>query len=537
MNIEEGFAVSTIGIGRRFSFLSRFFAAEDLTRKAYLNAINAVVNNVARVFVTFVITPLLVAGLGDYYFGAWQILNRLVSYISPASGNPLEALKWTLAHEQASTDFDQKRRYVGSAAMAGALFLPLTGVAGGVVAWFVPYWLRASTEAFWLLRASAALMVLNLVFTMAAGLPQAILCGENLGYKRMGLRSLLTVVGGGLAWLALRLGTGIVGIALAGLVSTTLSGLLLFLVARLYIPWFGIARPSPRTARRFLGLSWWFLAWDLVSIVMISSDVVALGLLNSLESVTAYSLTKYAPDTLSTIIGVIVTGVTPGLGGIVGSGDLKRATRVRSEVMTLAWLALAVLGSSILLWNRSFLGLWVGSSRFAGSISALLIVAVATQLVLIRTDAEIIDLTLRIDRKVLIGALSAGLALGGAVLLVGVFRLGIVGLCLGLIIGRSILSLGYPMLIGRFLGISLQRQLAGVIRPAAVTVLLFMSCARLDCILAGHLPSGTKGWAALVASAGVTFVVFLLVAFRAGLSVSQRRSVLKRVRTVIGKGF
>ena len=34
-------------------------------------------------------TPLMVAGLGNYLFGMWQVLNRLVGYITPASSeNP-----------------------------------------------------------------------------------------------------------------------------------------------------------------------------------------------------------------------------------------------------------------------------------------------------------------------------------------------------------------------------------------------------------------------------------------------------------------
>ena len=93
--------------------LSKWLSDESLIKKAYLNTLAAALDYGARLGVSFVITPLLVAGLGDYLYGAWRVLERLIGYISPASGRSTQALKWTLANQQASTDYEEKRRYVG----------------------------------------------------------------------------------------------------------------------------------------------------------------------------------------------------------------------------------------------------------------------------------------------------------------------------------------------------------------------------------------------------------------------------------------
>ena len=61
--------------------------------------------------------------------------------------------------------------------------------------------------------------------------------------------------------------------------------------------------------------------------VMMASDVVLLGVLDSVELVTTYSLTKYAPETLIMFVGIMVFGITPGLGGIIGSGNLQKAVQ------------------------------------------------------------------------------------------------------------------------------------------------------------------------------------------------------------------
>ncbi len=84
--------------------LSRWLAEEDLTQRASLNALAAGLDYGARLIVGFLVTPLLVAGLGDYLYGAWQVLRRLMGYVSVGSGRNTQSLKWTLAKDQASSD-------------------------------------------------------------------------------------------------------------------------------------------------------------------------------------------------------------------------------------------------------------------------------------------------------------------------------------------------------------------------------------------------------------------------------------------------
>ena len=386
--------------------ISGLLSDQGLTKKAYLNALTVVLDYGASLIVGFLITPLMVAGLGNYLFGMWQVLNRLIGYITPASGRPGFALKATLANQQASTDYDQKRRYVGSTLVIWVLFLPLLIGIGGIVSWFVPDWIHAPLAYTWVVRAVSGLLVLNMIVDTLSSIPQVTLQGENLGYKRMGMSVVLVLVGGSFTWLALYLNTGIIGIAAAVVASTLSTGLFYLWVVRTHTPWFGIARPRQTDTRQMLGLSWWFMGWNLVTSLLLASDVVVLGLLNSVESVTNYTLTKYVPETMIGVIVIIIFGILPGLGGIIGTGDYERAVRLRDEINAFIWLVATTLGASILIWNRVFIGLWVGAEHYAGSIPNLLVVVAAMQLALIRSDGNIIDLTLRLGQKVMLGFLS-----------------------------------------------------------------------------------------------------------------------------------
>ena len=517
-------------VSRSLKFISGLLSDQGLTRKAYLNAFTAILDYAARLIVGLVVIPLMVAGLGNYLFGMWQILNRLIGYTTPASGRPGFALKAMLANRQASTDYSQKRRYVGSALVIWLLFLPVLVGVGAIVAWFVPFWVHAPAAFIWIIRAASGLLVANLVIDALSSLPQVTLQGENLGYKRMGMSVVLVLVGGGLTWLALYLRTGIIGVASAVFASTLATGLFYLWVVRNYAPWFGVGKPRPEDTRQMLGLSWWFMGWNLVTSLLLVSDVVVLGLLNSVESVTNYALTKYVPESLIGVIVIVVFGIMPGLGGIIGTGDRRRAIRLRAEINAFIWLAATSLGASILLWNRIFMKLWVGAEHYAGDMPNLLIVLAAMQLVLIRSDGNVIDLTLRMSQKVLLGLLSVTVSIVAASILVGYFKQGIVGLCLGIISGRMIISVGYPILIGQFLGGSLSSQIRGTLRPSVVTILLFAGAAALAEPLSSSRWGGTKDWIPFIAWAGVTGTLALLMAFFGGLSANQRRDMLHRVR-------
>jgi O-antigen/teichoic acid export membrane protein len=525
--------MATLKSVKNFKSISKLFSVENLTQKASLNALAATLDYGARLAIGFVVTPFLVAGLGDMYYGIWKTLGNLTGYLSAASGRPSQALKWTIANLQSSTDYEEKRRQVASALIVWVLFLPLLAVLGGVLVWFVPFWIKdLPADDYAIVRLAAGLLVTDMIVTTLTVMPQSILEGENLGYKRMGLSATLVFVGGGLAMLALYLGTGLVGVAVAELVTTVLTGVLFFSVMRSYIPWFGLAKPPRQTVRQFFGLSWWFLLWRLVTQLMTASDLIILGMFASAEAVTTYSLTKYAPETLINFVAIVLLGSTPGLGGIIGGGDLQKAASVRDEIMLLTWLVTTIVGSTILLWNRAFVGLWVGPAHFAGPLPNFWILVLTIQFVLIRNDANIIDLTLDLSRKTLLGIVSTGLSVGIAVLLVGYYGAGILGLIWGLMAGRAILSVGYPVIIGRFLKISFYSQLKGAIRPIVVTILLFILATSLDIFLNSTAPFAVN-WLSLFSLVVVTAGGMALLSFFLGLSREQQARILRRVRMVV----
>jgi O-antigen/teichoic acid export membrane protein len=507
--------------------VSKWLSDESLSKKASLNALAAVLDYGARLAVAFIINPLLVAGLGDYFYGVWQISARLAGYLSIAGGRPTQALKWTVAHQQTSTDFEKKRQNVGSAVAVWFLFVPLMALLGAGLVWVAPTLLKTPPAYVGVVRVAIGLLVLNLLIMDLADVPQSVVRGENLGYKRLGLSTVLLLLGGGLTAFALYAGMGLTGVAAVELAMTVLTGVFFLQVARMYVPWFGIIRPALRTVRQFLSLSWWFILWRVVQQALIASDIVLLGLLNSVEIVAVYSLTKFVPDALANFLVTIVGGIAPGLGSVIGKGDLQRAARVRGLIITLTWLLATVAGATTLLWSETFITLWVGQKYYAGSTQTLLIMLVVIQLALIRNDANLINLTLDLPSKVLIGIISVTLSLALAGILISFYNLGIIGLCLGFIVGRSILSLGYPLYLSRFFQTPFPSQLKSAVRPALVTLILYGLMLSINGVFR------VDTWIGLLFGAAMTAAVVSVAAAYGGLSRKQRDDLWQRVRLSI----
>lgn len=497
-----------------------------LTRRASLNALAALIEYGTRLIVGFVVNPILVTGLGSFAFGVWQVLNRLVGYMSAAGGRPSQTLKWSIANRQASTDLDEKRRQVGSSLIVAAIFFPILLPIGLLIAWFVPGWLDASPDMVWPIRAATVLLVLDLTLFNFLAVPRAVLEGENLGYKRMGLSALLVVAWGGLTVLAVRSGMGLPGVALATVLTTILTAATYLFIVRNHVPWFGLRRPSRPEIVGFLGLSGWFLGWRLVMQVLRSSDMVVLGIADSAELVSVYALTRYVPEALVTFVAMIVMGVAPGLGGLIGSGQFAKSVAVRAEMMSFTWLLTTVSGAGILLFNRAFVHLWVGDEFYAGELANLLVVLLVMQFVFIRNDANIIDLTLDLKNKVLFGGLAGAAAVGLAALFV-MLGGGIVGLCLGFLIGRGFLSFYYPAMVGKTLDIPLSQQLRRSVRPLVATGLIFgLALAAEDTIV-------VDTWLPLILGSIATVLVVGPTAFFAGLNRGERMRLSNRLKRVV----
>jgi O-antigen/teichoic acid export membrane protein len=495
-----------------------------LTGRASLNAVQSLLDYAARLGVGLVVTPLLVSRLGRDLFGVWEMLNRLIGYMSAADGRPTEALRLVIATKQAAVDPLEHRRAVGSALVVWLLFSPLLAGLGSVLVWLSPVVTKVPPALYTTVRLASAALLVSLLLGGLASVPESVLRGMNLGYKRMGFQAGLNVIGGVLTAAAIYAGLGLVGVAGAQVALMGITGVCFWILVKHYVASFGVARPSAQDVRGLLGMSAWIAIGEVVAKVALASDVIILGMVVSPVLVTTYVLTGYA-GRIALGLHVFTTGAAmPGLGGVIGRGEYEWAARLRHEIMNLTWLFVTAVGATILLWNRSFLALWVGPENYAGVWPNLLIVLATAQTALVRTDAYVLDATLQPRLRVGVAAV-AGLAIVGASIALTP-SLGIVGVCLGVLAGRLVQTVAYPLLVDRCLRRPARLPLRSIARPLTVMLLLFGATAAVgDRVLAHHW----LGWAVGVIA---SLALMMVVTFVAGLPADTRATVLNRLRTM-----
>ena len=496
-------------------------SAEKLTQKAIFNAFAYGADHAVRVLVTIILTPILVTYLGDFSYGVWQMLSRVTGYISSASARPSQALKWIVSREQHSADYESKRNNVSSAVIVWVIFLPVVLIIGGILAWFAPFYFKAPTEQFFIIRLSSLILLLNLILANLVEIPREVLQGENLAYKRIRASTLLLIVNGVLIYFGLR--WGLVGISIATLIGSILTGIMFLVIVKQSVRWFGYGRPAMSAIRDFFKLSSWFMLSSLVFALVMDSDVLVLGLVNSTASVTPYTLTKYAAQMIIIFINITLSGAVPGISGIIGSGNKQRGVALYGEITLLSWLLCTTAGATVVLWNADFVSLWTNPQNYSGDLSSLLLVVSFMQLVFIRNDLQIIQVTLDLKAQILFGILSLSVSFITSWVAIAQYDLGITGLCVGYVIGQLVLNIAYPFIIANYFGHSIWAWGKMIIRPIVVTILLLVGMLYLENYVAA--PS----WLHLIFFGGVTFALLLPLLYLLGLPSTQKQLINRRI--------
>ena len=492
----------------------------SLTRRAVLTAIASLLDYTAQTATTLIVTPIIVGRLGSSVFGIWEMLRQAVGYMSAADGRPMDALRLVVASEQAKADPDRLRRQVGASLFVWLMFLPLVAIAGTVLVWLAPRITGVGPELTGTVRLACMLLVLSFIVGALAAVPEAVLRGMNLGYKRMGWQAGLSITSGILAAGAVYAGLGVWGLGAAQLAVATITGLCFALLVRRYVPAFAVARPTRSEVSSLLRMSAWLTGGLVLTNLLLASDVLILGMVVSPAVVATYVLTGASARMSVTLLNFTVGATTAGLGGLIGQQQFDRAVQIRRHLVQLTWLFVTIGGSTILVANRSFVSLWVGADHYAGLWANLLIVGVMVQTAFIRGDAFIIDAALRPRPRVIVTGIAAALTIAATLILTPV--LGIVGLCLGIIVGRLPQSFVYPRLVASCLRRQHAFELGLGLRQLAVSAVLFAGAAWLG----QHVVF--DGWLEWGGATALTVTVAFGIAFVIGLPTSVRRSVLKR---------
>ncbi|MCG8430176.1 MAG: hypothetical protein MJA29_03275 [Candidatus Omnitrophica bacterium] len=407
------------------------------TYKASLTFLSKILEQLARLLVNFIVIPLIVGGLGQSLYGVWRMIIQSIGYLSTSDLRPMATLKYTLAVRQHKDDINEKKRQIGAAIIVWFIALPVFCVVGFFVVSYFPLIVDVTTHNLSVIKIALLIMVIGTAMDRIFSLPANILRGMNQEYQAMGLNAIMVIVSGGLIVLAMHMKSGLIGLAVATILGLLLSGMVRFVVAKRILSWIGILKPYPQELLRFLKLSFWLFLLGISELVLYRSDILLVGILGGPTLAAVYSLTNSIFLLLGTQVEQIIYASMPGVAGICGTKNWPLLNKIRYELFIIGFSAMSFLGIFAVLFNRSFLELWVGESFYGGGALTLLLAIVAFENFFLRVQSAISDSLLAFRERTLINSVSGLIVVILAIALFNV--LGAIGIVIAYLVAKLVL--------------------------------------------------------------------------------------------------
>jgi len=494
-----------------------------LSRFAAFNSIALVLQQVAVMLVSFIITPLLISSIGVSAFGVWQLLVKWSSYLVYLDGRSHENLKWKVSriHDESTSE---RRQLVGAGLIIWLTFLPLMLIGSGCFLFYSNQMDSNGQVSENEVLITALIMVVNAILVGLQRFPEGVLNGSNLGFKSVYVRLTLLILSGLFSYYVLLLGYGLIGLATVQLITTVLLTISYLFVVTKNVSWFGAERPTFACYRKMLGTSFWFFLWSIVNFGLLQIEVLLLGVFATVEDVSKFVVTFYAIQMVTVIISTVIAAILPGIGKLIGKNEFRRVQLLREEsAQYCLWIGVS-LSVAIIMVNNSFVSLWVGENVFAGKVENVLIILLALQLVMLKNDSLLINLALEQKDKVKVTVFSIVLVVIFSSILIP--KYGIIGGCIAALLGRSILMIYYPKIINKFLNVKRSGNNFNFRVVICSSVLLLFSSLIADTLL-------IKSWFNLVTLAGSIFVVTSLIYYIAAFSKPQKLIVRSRFKKFV----
>ena len=201
---------------------------ENHKQRAYLNSLTSIIDQIAKQVMGFVVNPFVVKGLGNSLFGVYQIVLEISGYANLADTQSTQVLKWTLAKNRNVFTKEELRSEISTGLYIIFLILPFLLIVGAILSWFAPTIMNVDPVYEDLVRKVSAIVIFAVVISKFSNFFESILRGLNLGYKGMGVKTLLIVIGGICKIFVINYGYGLIGLVLLQVIIAFLTVVIFF---------------------------------------------------------------------------------------------------------------------------------------------------------------------------------------------------------------------------------------------------------------------------------------------------------------------
>jgi O-antigen/teichoic acid export membrane protein len=493
------------------------------SRKAVLNLVSALLDQGLVLLTSFLLAPQILQHLGSAHYGFWLFIQKTLTQAAMLDGRCAEVLKWKIARQNESTDYSCHQREIGASLISTAFFVPIVIFVLTIFLVVIPKSDAASGVTPTTVKCTVLFLSLNLFVCTASEFLNAILRGMNLGFRRMGVRGSVTVVGGVISYVLLSNNYGLPTLAVVTLATSVVGTLALFAVVRSNLPWARPARPEGARVRANVQQSAGFSLASFVSVGIITLDHFLVGIFLNSVAVADYSLTKFLPNLIPVLAANVYAALIPGFSGNIAKKNLSLVARLHEDSINLSTVVAVSLFAPVFALNKYFVQTWVGGSHYAGiAVSALVIMGTAQQLS-IQYEQTLLSALMIIRKRIYMGALALVVMVAMALILVPWF--GLAGICVAVVTSRGLLLVQLQQLSCSSLKVENSRFRMFFKTQLVPTIIIVVLT-----LLQGILPTPDSIVDAVLYSCG--YLMFgLLIGWLVLLSSEQRRTIASRIRT------
>ena len=439
---------------------------------------------VANLLVAFFLAPYVIGELGLAAYGVWSLLNVVAGYmgildlgIGASTGRHI-CLYLGKKNYDAVDDTIRTSLALFSALGLAILFV---GVVVGIN--FLRIFPSVPFELAPIVRWLMPLMALNILFTACAAVYRSVLTAHGRFDIARGIDVFVLLVRTVVTVLVLSAGKGLVGLALAVILSNFLALVLACLAAKY------IYRPLPiyslKISRiRLKEMMNFGLAAFLCSVtvqIVGQTDLLLSGWIVDVNAVTIYSVGAALIWYAAPFVGMINATLFPAIQQAVGAGKIGDAIWLMFRQARLTLLIAIPMNVGFAVFSESFLNLWMGSiiGEDGVKVGALVMSVLAVnrlQISMTTSYPNLLSSLGKIWKITYVNVAESVLNIGFSLLLALGFDLGLFGIALGSLLARAVtVTLGAPILLKMEAGVGLAEQAREIFFPGLWTSLVFAS--------------------------------------------------------------
>ncbi|MHB1558800.1 MAG: lipopolysaccharide biosynthesis protein [Isosphaeraceae bacterium] len=502
-------------------------------REIPLNALASWSTYAAQIGAAFLVTPIVVRGLGDQRYGVWSLVESVLAYLTLLDFGLTASVVRYVARFEATAESDRRNRVFSTClclfgAIGAVAFAISVGLAVGL-----PYLFRLPPE----LIGEARWMFLLLGTNLALGLPLSVYLNVLFGLGRYptsaAIRVLYLALGSILSVVIVRRGGGLIALGCLITAVNTAQNLTLAWAVHRCLP---DLRLSPSlvdwsTFRDIRGYSLRVFLIGLGSQVSFQTDAIVIGAFLNPGAIAFFAigsrLVSYSKTLFTPIMGVL----TPTFSAMEARGETEA---IRGLTLTVSryvlWGALPVQIGLIAL-GRPFLSLWIGPRYAEASYATLVILSIPLALAMtLATGVRVLYGTGRLEwyTRAVIAEAAANLILSTAL----ASPVGIEGVAWGTTIPNLVFNLALMIHTCRVLEIGLWEYSRGVfLRPILLGATL--ACG-WGAVLSIEAEPST--WLSLLATGGVGLLAYGFIALIVEFGPRWMTWVIRsRIRALTGE--